>query len=44
VVSKAGGEMKLCKASQRVESILMVTRLNMIFENYSDESQALASF
>ncbi len=43
-VTKAGGEMKLCKASRRVESLLMVTRLNMIFENYSDEAQALASF
>ena len=43
-VSRAGGEMKLCKVSRRVESILMVTRLNMIFESYADESQALASF
>jgi anti-sigma B factor antagonist len=43
-VSKAGGEMKLCKVSRRVESILMVTRLNMIFESYTDEAQALASF
>jgi anti-sigma B factor antagonist len=43
-VAKAGGEMKLCKVSRRVESILMVTRLNMIFESYADEAQALASF
>lgn len=43
-VSKAGGEMKLCKVSRRVDSILMVTRLNMIFESYADEAQALASF
>jgi len=43
-VGRAGGEMKLCKVSRRVESILMVTRLNMIFESYADESQALASF
>ncbi len=43
-VNRAGGEMKLCKVSRRVESILMVTRLNMIFESYNDESQALASF
>ena len=43
-VSRAGGAMKLCKVSRRVESILMVTRLNMIFESYADESQALASF
>ncbi len=41
---KVGGEMKLCKVSRRVESILMVTRLNMIFESYADEAQALASF
>ncbi len=43
-VSNAEGEMKLVHVSKRVESILMVTRLNMIFESYEDESQALASF
>jgi anti-sigma B factor antagonist len=43
-VTKSGGELKLCKVSRRVESILMVTRLNMIFESYADEAQALASF
>lgn len=43
-IDKVGGEMKLCKVSRRVESILMVTRLNMIFESYADEAQALASF
>jgi anti-sigma B factor antagonist len=43
-VTKSGGDMKLCKVSRRVESILMVTRLNMIFESYTDEAQALASF
>lgn len=43
-VAKAGGDMKLCKVSRRVDSILMVTRLNMIFESYADEAQALASF
>ena len=43
-VERAGGELKLCKVSRRVESILMVTRLNMIFESYADEAQALASF
>src|SRR3972149_6890620 len=34
MVNKAGGELKLCKVSRRVESILMVTRLNLIFESY----------
>jgi anti-sigma B factor antagonist len=43
-VTKSGGELKLCKVSRRVESILMVTRLNMIFESYADEAQARASF
>ena len=43
-VTKSGGELKLCKVSRRVESILMVPRLNMIFESYADEAQALASF
>jgi anti-sigma B factor antagonist len=43
-VSNASGAMKLCQVNKRVESLLMVTRLNMIFETYDDESQALASF
>jgi len=43
-VSNAEGQMKLCHVSKRVDSILMVTRLNMIFESYDDEAQALASF
>ncbi len=43
-VAKAEGEMKLCNVSKRVDSILMVTRLNMIFESYDNEAQALASF
>jgi anti-sigma B factor antagonist len=43
-VEEAGGKLKLCRASKRIDSILMVTRLNMIFENYENEAQALASF
>ncbi len=43
-MTNADGKMRLCRVSKRVDSILMVTRLNMIFESYSDEAQALASF
>jgi anti-sigma B factor antagonist len=43
-VTNAEGHMKLLHVSKRVDSILMVTRLNMIFESYDDEAQALASF
>ena len=43
-ISKAGGTMKLSRVAKRVDSILMVTRLSMIFESYEDEAQALASF
>jgi anti-sigma B factor antagonist len=43
-VKREDGVLKLCRISSRVESILMVTRLNMIFETYDDEAQALASF
>ena len=38
------GTMKLCRVSKRVDSLLMVTRLNMIFESYDDQAQAIASF
>jgi len=38
------GTLKLLHVSKRIESILMVTKLNTIFDSYSSEEEALASF
>jgi anti-sigma B factor antagonist len=41
---KGGGNLKLLNVSDRIESILMVTKLATIFEVYNDESEAVNSF
>lgn len=41
--SKEGGVMRLCQPNDRVLGILQVTRLNLIFDVYDNEQQALAS-
>jgi anti-sigma B factor antagonist len=43
-LSLKGGVLKLLHVSKRIESLLMVTKLNTLFESYDDESQAIASF
>ena len=44
MVSAGGGALKLLHVSKRIESILMVTKLNTLFDSYDDEAQAIASF
>lgn len=39
-----GGSLKLLGVSKRIESILMVTKLNTIFDSYASEEDALQSF
>jgi anti-sigma B factor antagonist len=43
-LKKSEGTLKLLHVSKRIESILMVTKLNTIFESYDDEGEALRSF
>ena len=43
-VMNAGGRFKLVNISERIKSILMITKLLMIFEVYTDEDEAIASF
>jgi anti-sigma B factor antagonist len=38
------GILKLCNVSDRVQSILMVTRLSTVFETFVGEAEAVASF
>lgn len=42
--SKEGGVIKLCHPNERVLGILQVTRLNLIFDVYPTETEALGSF
>lgn len=41
---RAGGSLKIVNLTERVESLFAVTKLNLVFEVYSDEVTALRSF
>jgi anti-sigma B factor antagonist len=41
---KVGGDLKLLHVSDRIQSILYVTKLNMIFKCFDDEETAVRSF
>lgn len=44
VVRRAGGEIKLAGVNQKVLDVLEISRLNTIFEIYSEEGAALQEF
>jgi anti-sigma B factor antagonist len=44
VVRQRGGEMKLAQVNKRVADLLQMTRLNTLFEIYSEEGVALRAF
>lgn len=41
---KAGGQLKLLNISQKIQDILQIAQLFSIFDVYTDESEAVASF
>ena len=41
---KNGGDLKLLHASKKIQSVLYVTKLNLIFECFDDENAAVQSF
>jgi anti-sigma B factor antagonist len=43
-VRQTGGEMKLAQVNKRVADLLQITRLNTLFEIYSEEQAALRAF
>jgi anti-sigma B factor antagonist len=43
-VRQTGGEMKLVQVNKRVADLLQITRLNTLFEIYSEEQGAVAAF
>ena len=43
-LKREGGTLKLTHVTDRIESILMITKLGTIFESFSDEEAAVKSF
>ena len=43
-LKKNGGQLKICEVSERIDNILNVTQLKLVFETYDDCQEALASF
>ena len=41
---KKNGDLKLLNVSEKIKSILYVTKLNLIFECFEDEDEAVASY
>lgn len=39
-----GGEMKLARATDKITSLLVITKLNSVFETYATVDEALARF
>lgn len=41
---KQGGRMKICEVSERIDNILHVTQLELVFETFDKEKDALDSY
>jgi anti-sigma B factor antagonist len=43
-LKKNGGQLKICQVSDRIDNILNVTQLKLVFETFDNCEDALASF
>lgn len=43
-VKNSGGQLKLVGVTERIQSILMITKLSTVFETFHDEATALGSY
>ena len=43
-MTNLGGQIRLLHADTKVRDVLRVTRLSLVFENFTDEAEALRSF
>ncbi len=43
-VKNNGGTLKLAKVTRKIENILSMTKLNLVFENYNSVEEAIKSF
>ena len=44
LLDKGGGKMRLLHVSERIASLLEITKLSSIFQSYDDEAAAVGSF
>ena len=43
-VSRQGGQLKLLNLTDRIQNLLVITKLLTVFDSYDDEAEALKSF
>ncbi len=43
-LKKAGGDLKLLKVSNKIESLLVITKLITVFDSFHSEDEAIAAF
>lgn len=43
-VTRAGGDLKLLKVTERIENIFIVSKLSTVFHSFEDEDEAVRSF
>ena len=43
-IKRQGGQLKLLKLTDRVQNLLVITKLLTVFDSYEDEAEALKSF
>ena len=43
-ITRQGGQLKLLKLTDRVQNLLVITKLLTVFDAYDDEAEALKSF
>ena len=42
--AKRGGKIKLCQLNKNLENLFVITKLSLIFDSYSSQMEAIASF
>ena len=43
-VSRQGGQLKLLNLTEKIQNLLVITKLLTVFDSYDDEAEALKSF
>ena len=43
-VSRDGGQLKLLNLTEKIQNLLVITKLLTVFDSYDNEAEALSSF
>jgi anti-sigma B factor antagonist len=43
-ISRDGGQLKLLNLTEKIQNLLVITKLLTVFDSYDDEAEALNSF